>query len=336
MATIDNTVDIVYRITKQLITSLDLDVVFGNVLRLTVEATGAERGSIFLLDESGQIIRHILARPDQSSETLQRNIKQIMSCGLAGWAYKHRIGTLVTNTITDERWTQLNGDKELTGSALVVPMLYNEQVNGILTLHQKQINFFDESHLALVTGIAGQAALALKNARLFEEIKTLAATDGMTSLYNYRYFKERLREEFERAKRYKRDISLIMVDIDFFKKYNDAHGHPKGDMLLKDFSGILQKALRDSDIIARYGGEEFAIILNETANDVAVEVAEKLRKAVELKDFEGGESQPGGRVTISLGVASYTDGMKSADDLVKNADIALYRAKEEGRNRLCA
>lgn len=171
MADIDNIVDIVYKITKQLNTSLDLNVVFENVLKLTVEATNAERGSIFLLDESGQIIRHILARPNQSSEELQRNIKQVMSSGLAGWVYKHRIGTLVTSTITDERWTRLNDDKETTGSALVVPMLYNEQVNGILTLHHKQINFFNDSHMALVTGIAGQAALALENARLYTQIK---------------------------------------------------------------------------------------------------------------------------------------------------------------------
>jgi len=171
MSTIESPENIVYRITKQLNTSLDLEVVFGNVLRLTVDATGAERGSIFLLGESGQIVRHILARPGQSYEERQRNIEQVMSCGLSGWVYKNRIGTLVTNTMTDERWTQLCGDKELTGSALAVPMLYNEQVNGILTLHQKQINFFDESHLALVTGIAGQAALALENARLYTQIK---------------------------------------------------------------------------------------------------------------------------------------------------------------------
>jgi len=171
MPTVDITENIVYRITQQLNSSLDLDVVFGNVLKLTVEATGAERGSIFLLDESGQVIRHILARPDQSLEVLHRNLRQVMSCGLAGWIYKHRKGALVTNTITDERWTQLDDDKELTGSALAVPMLYNELVNGILTLHQKQINFFDESHLTLVTGIAGQAALALENARLYTQIK---------------------------------------------------------------------------------------------------------------------------------------------------------------------
>ena len=171
MATIDITKNIVYRITQQLNSSLDLDVVFGNVLKLTMEATGAERGSIFLLDESGEVIRHILARPDQSPEVLHRNLIQVMNCGLAGWIYKHRKGTLVTNTITDERWTQLDDDKELTGSALGVPMLYNKLVSGILTLHQKQINSFDESHLTLATGIAGQAALALENARLYTQIK---------------------------------------------------------------------------------------------------------------------------------------------------------------------
>lgn len=171
MSTTDNTVNIIYGITRQLNTSLDLKVVLGKVLDLTVEAAEAERGSIFLLDESGHVTRHILARSGQSSEESQRNIKQVMSNGLAGWVYKHRTGTLVANARTDKRWTKLNGDKEVTGSSMVVPMLYKEQVNGILTLHHKQINFFNETHFALVTGIAGHAAMALENARLYTQVK---------------------------------------------------------------------------------------------------------------------------------------------------------------------
>jgi diguanylate cyclase (GGDEF)-like protein len=124
------------------------------------------------------------------------------------------------------------------------------------------------------------------------------------------------------------------MDIDFFKHYNDTHGHPRGDELLKSFSAILKKTIRDSDIASRYGGEEFVVILPETGGELAFTAAERVRKAIETKDFPGGETQPGGRVTVSMGVSSYTEGI-SVDELLKSADKALYRAKGEGRNRVC-
>src|SRR3972149_1465480 len=134
--------------------------------------------------------------------------------------------------------------------------------------------------------------------------KTLAITDGMTGLYNHRYFLERINEEFERTRRYKRSLSLIMIDVDHFKKYNDTHGHQKGDEILKRVTKILKDTVRKSDTIARYGGEEFIIIFPETGGKEALSVAEKLRMEVEAHDFPGGETQPLGRITISQGVAT--------------------------------
>lgn len=228
------------------------------------------------------------------------------------------------------------GLDDAVSSLICAPFKGRGQVIGLLNAYRAGGEAFDEASYELLLATASQIGIALENARLFEETKTLAITDGMTSLFNYRYFRERLNEEFERERRYKRELSLIMIDIDFFKKYNDLNGHPKGDKLLKDFSAILKKIFRSTDIIARYGGEEFIIILPETAKEMAVEIAERLRKEVEATEFEGGKTQPDGRVTISLGVTSYTEDLKSADDLVKNADNLLYRAKEEGRNRVCA
>ena len=195
--------------------------------------------------------------------------------------------------------------------------------------------YFDETSYELLAAAANQIGMTLENARLFEETKTLAITDGMTGLYNHRYFLERITEEFERTKRYKRSLSLIMIDVDHFKKYNDTHGHPKGDGILKGVAKILKDTVRKSDTAARYGGEEFVIILPETGGEEALLVAEKLRMEVETHDFPGGETQPLGRITISQGVASCKEELKSFDELIKNADNALYRAKEEGRNRVC-
>ncbi|MBI5047702.1 MAG: sensor domain-containing diguanylate cyclase [Deltaproteobacteria bacterium] len=206
---------------------------------------------------------------------------------------------------------------------------------GIINAYRLGGEVFDEASFELLTAATGQIGLALENARLFEETKTLAITDGMTVLYNHRYFLECLSREFERANRYKRPLSLIMIDVDFFKKYNDTHGHPKGDDVLRGVAGILKKSVRTSDIVARYGGEEFVIILPETTGEAAFTLAERLRKEVESTDFPGGETQPLGRITISLGVAASMEGVtKYPDDLVKNADNALYRSKEEGRNRV--
>jgi len=159
--------DLIYRVARQFNASLDLDEVLGKVLSLTVEATGATRGSLFLLDEEGQVSRTILSRPNQSPEVSRRNVDLAMSRGLAGWVYRHQHGALAADATKDERWVQLPDDPEITGSALVVPLLYQDQVNGLLALHHTQVRFFDESHLALAAGIAGQAAVAVENARLF-------------------------------------------------------------------------------------------------------------------------------------------------------------------------
>ncbi len=174
--------DVIYKVARQLNTSLDLDEVLGKVLKLTVEATEAERGSLFLLDEVGQVTRHILSRPNQSPEVSRRNIKIAMTQGLAGWVYRHHQGALASDAVTDDRWVQLPDDKEVTGSAVVVPLLYQDRINGLLVLHHQEIHFFDESHLALTAGIAGQAAIAVENARLFTQVRD--EREGLHTLIN--------------------------------------------------------------------------------------------------------------------------------------------------------
>ncbi len=157
-------------VSRQLTTSLDLDEVMGKILRLMVEATGATRGSLLLLDEEGQVSGYILARPDQSPEVSRQNIERVMAEGLAGWVYEHQQGAIVSDTTADERWVHLPGDTKTT-SVLAVPLLYQDRVNGVLFFHHEQPHFFDESHLSLATGIAGQAAIAVENARLFTQIR---------------------------------------------------------------------------------------------------------------------------------------------------------------------
>jgi len=176
--------------------------------------------------------------------------------------------------------------------------------------------------------------------RLLDEAKAkmeqLAVTDGLTGLYNYRHFQEQLAHEFDRAKRHQLDLSLLMMDIDYFKIYNDCHGHPAGDQVLRTIGKIIKENLRKIDIAARYGGEEFAVILPETNHKSAIVVAEKIRKLIEQTPIDHEDQQPNGKLTISIGVASYPRDAEDPRSLVDVADRRLYRAKQKGRNLVVA
>jgi diguanylate cyclase (GGDEF)-like protein len=165
------------------------------------------------------------------------------------------------------------------------------------------------------------------------ELHHLSITDHLTQVHNHRFFQDRLREEFRRAQRYDDPLSLVLLDIDHFKSVNDAHGHPTGDQVLREVANSIRGAIRDTDILARYGGEEFAVLLPKTHLAGALTVAERIWKGVGTM-----AAGPGGtiRLTASLGVSGYpTRLVTTAEQLVRTADEALYRAKSEGRNKIC-
>ncbi len=170
--------------------------------------------------------------------------------------------------------------------------------------------------------------LAEANSRLAQ----LAVTDGLTGLYNHRHFHERLSLEAERSVRNGLPLSLLMIDVDHFKHYNDCHGHPSGDDVLRQVARIMTDGRRANDFCARYGGEEFAVVLVDTPKLVAAKVAERLRERVATNAFEHSGTQPLGCLSISLGVATFPSDANDAEGLVRSADAALYRAKDGGRN----
>lgn len=180
---------------------------------------------------------------------------------------------------------------------------------------------------------ASELDIRIKKAIDYAHTKRLAYTDGLTGLYNYRSFRDRLDQEVERANRYHRSLSLIMIDIDHFKLYNDTFGHPLGDRVITEVAWSLRQLSRTSDIVARYGGEEFALILPETDRTNAEAFGHRLREYIEQHPFSGEEQLPGHTLTISVGIASYLP-PHSEDTLIKAADAALYQAKRDGRNRV--
>jgi len=167
-----------------------------------------------------------------------------------------------------------------------------------------------------------------------ERLRQLAITDGLTGLSNHRNFKEFLMRELDRANRHQQRTSVVMIDIDFFKHYNDTHGHQAGDVLLKMVSQLFVQNIRKNDLAARYGGEEFALVLIETGKNAATIVAEKIKHLVEEHRFFNEHTQPNGKVTVSMGVATYPQDATGFDELIRCADRRLYHAKETGRNRV--
>jgi diguanylate cyclase (GGDEF)-like protein len=169
-----------------------------------------------------------------------------------------------------------------------------------------------------------------------KRLRAESQSDALTGLFNMRYFKMQVVEEFSRSQRYGRPLTLLMIDVDFFKSYNDRNGHPAGDIVLKEVSRIMIRNVRGTDIVARYGGEEFVVLLPETPMSAALSVAEKIRKAVEDHHFPFRETHVAEKLTVSIGVASYPDMHITSDqDLIESADKALYTAKKSGRNRVC-
>lgn len=217
-------------------------------------------------------------------------------------------------------------------SWLGVPLIVRGQTIGLLAIDSTQSNYFTESHLKTVTTFADQVAIALENARLFEEVQNLAFTDALTGLYNRRGLFEIGHIEFTRTRRLERPFSIIMIDIDHFKKINDRYGHPVGDQVLQFMASELGSTVRGTDIVGRYGGEEFAILLSGSDGKGAMEMAERLRVAIEKMPFYVEENEI--RITISLGIAEHNANNPSLETLVARADQALYVAKHKGRNQV--
>ncbi|GAG39085.1 unnamed protein product, partial [marine sediment metagenome] len=193
---------------------------------------------------------------------------------------------------------------------------------------------FTSKDLAISSTISNQAAVALQNAHLYSKIQELSVIDELTQAYNHRFFQQRIRDEIELAKRYKSILTLSMLDIDFFKNYNDQNGHLAGDVCLKQAAQIISQGLRKTDIMARYGGDEFAVILPATDRYGAARLLEKIRYDIEKYPFEFKHSHPGGNVTISVGIAVFPKDAGDFRELISLADQSLYKAKNLGKNRV--
>ncbi|RKX27958.1 MAG: hypothetical protein DRP47_05560 [Candidatus Zixiibacteriota bacterium] len=222
---------------------------------------------------------------------------------------------------------------EGTQSAMVVPMNSHGRIKGVVTVESDALKAFTERDLQTLSTVARSAAMALENAELHKQTEELTIIDDLTGAYNYRYFIRKFEEEKRRAGRYNLPLSMIMVDIDWFKKFNDTYGHEKGNLLLKHLAEVIKSSIRDVDIFSRYGGEEFVVILPQTQQDEAFVIGERIRERVELSSVVTDNERLG--ITVSVGVSSFPENGHTQEELISVADRALYQAKDKGRNHVC-
>lgn len=300
------------------------------IIEHTAEILGAQRCSLMLLDEHcGELC---IQRALKLDEKIIRQTRIRLGEPIAGIVAKTGRPILVKNVEYDKTFQRANRPEFSTRSFMIAPIKIGQEVMGVINVADKDTGesreeSFEDLDLRILSSIAREVAVAIKNVRLYTELHSLATTDPLTEIFNYRHFSKSLQYEISRAQRSKSSLSLIMIDVDDFKSYNDTYGHLEGDELLRVVGHTLKENLREMDIPCRYAGDEFAVILPEANVEGAKTVAEKINVTLRAYPFKRA-------VTLSLGVVGYCLG-KSKYEFILKADRALYQAKHEGKNQVC-
>jgi len=357
--------------TRAVSSSVDLDEVLNTVARTAAELLGSEECQIQQYDREANTVRPVALWQREPEPQALASLGKDFSLDdepeekaflEAGKVLEQRYSDPALPATTKALFEKF-GDR----AYLNVPLLFNAQPVGVLVLiEKKNERHWTEDEVALATGLAEQAAVAIEHARLYGRVQDQAVTDGLTGLFNHRHFYERLEHEIARARRYATPVSLLMIDLDDFKAFNDRNGHLAGDAVLRGVAAVLQSELRQHlDIAARYGGEEFAVILpntpisampvtqmqidltgrlrEERADDEAPppghrggaeQVAERIRERVAAARFQATDGKDLPPITVSIGVAVFPVHTSSPEDLVGHADAALYVAKRAGKDRV--
>jgi two-component system, cell cycle response regulator len=326
---------LVNQIICRLNESLDLDEMLRNTARSMQETLQASRAFVLLYDEAMKVQR-------VAGEHCAQGIAPMGGCAFPvdfseiTAAYARNTATPIDDLVKENKYlpdeiAQTLMMKHDVRSLLMAPILHQGKWLGTVGLHQCETpRAWSEDEVTLLSEIAQPLAMAVTNARLYHQVQEQAVRDGLTGVFNRRYFDQMLELEIERAKRYNHDLSLIMIDLDYLKKINDELGHQAGDKAIREIGQVLKKLHRRVDTIARYGGEEFVALLPHTSPKGAAIAAETWRQAInEIK------LQDGWHLTASIGVATLPLQAITSAQLIKAADDAMYRAKQTGRNRVC-
>jgi diguanylate cyclase (GGDEF)-like protein len=325
-------------LTKSITPIQNYETLTRTVLDMSAHLLKAEQGSLMLIDQETDAL-FLEARKgviDSAADRVRINRGE----GIAGRVAQNGESILVEDLENDPRINQKNRQNYKTHSFVSVPLKIDDRIIGVLNLSDKiSGEVFNEDDLSLIQSFATQAAIVMER-QLFinktEELKKLTITDPLTGLLNRRYLAERLKNELARSERHLHPLSLLMLDLDGFKRCNDSRGHLFGDSILKNIAEILHNTVRSMDIVARYGGDEFMVILPETGELLAMDIAERVRGNIMRKvALPPDEAAPGPRtLTASIGIACFPEHGDTVELLLENVDKALYRAKNKGKNRV--
>ncbi|SJZ38082.1 diguanylate cyclase [Selenihalanaerobacter shriftii] len=317
------------RISKTINSTLNLEQVLDLTIDVIVGTMGVSSCAVMLFDKDNKKLK-LEASRGLLAKCKRKGALDIKACVFAKETLESK-KPVVYNQVPQQIKEDL-GMPEIK-SAIAVPLKVRDEIIGvILAINTLMAHSFSKEDERFLTTLTNQVAIALENAKMYNRMEEIAIRDGLTQLYNHSYFQEALADEINRAKRYGQELSLILLDIDNFKDFNDTYGHQVGDKVLKELAKNLKSIIRDIDVVARYGGEEFVIILPATstkgAEDVGFRINESVREMV-VKD-DGLELN----VTVSIGVSTYNQAL-SQKEFISEADKALYRAKKEGKDRTC-
>jgi diguanylate cyclase (GGDEF)-like protein len=319
-------VEAVNAVARETTSVFELDQLLDRLCEVILRNFAADQVSVVMYDDGYLTVAHFRGK---LTSRLAQGERLPESAGLCARALANAAPVLDNRVRTNSGYV---AGFEETHSEVCLPLISFSEPLGVLVLDSAKPDAFDPEEIHAMQAAADVCATAIQNARHFERARNLANVDGLTGIYNRRYFEQRILEELERSLRYNGSMALLMIDIDHFKKLNDEFGHLLGDEVLRQVSNIFEEHLRKLDVVCRYGGEEFAILVPETPGNRAMGVAEKLRKIIEGWNFPG-VPRP---VTISVGVAEFPTNGRTRDELMKAADDALYLAKQKGRNRVVA
>jgi len=320
---------LLYGIGKAMNYISDLKKLLQYILNQAIDIVSAEKGSLMLYDMETDLlnIRVLAGLKDTEYQDMVNNNE--IKCrsfkpgeGIAGRVYLDSQPMIVNNIREDDLF--IESDSSFVRSIACIPMVvYDDAIGVINVTNKKKGQEFTDQDIKMLKAVADQAAVAVNKAQLWD----MAVTDSLTGLYLRRYFMVKLQEEIHRAERYKKVLSVIMIDLDRFKNINDTYGHDAGDRALVSISHFLKKNIRDLDAISRYGGEEFVMLLPDADKDGAFGLAERLRE--ELAAIKLDNLPP---ITVSLGIATFPTDGTTVEDLIQKADAAMYAAKRAGRN----
>lgn len=321
--------EMIYENSRVLASILDPDQVIRELMRIMVLTLQYSTCAVIFRNRNGQI--YYRARVSNGTDYFAPKAIDPTQASLIVSAFESSEAVRIRDLNGREDYVPVHARSR---SAILIPLTSHGKTKGLLVAEATEIDRFRERDEQLLTVVGRSAALALENAELHKRTEELTSIDELTDTFNYRYFVRKLQEEKKRAVRYSLPLSLIMVDIDWFKKLNDAYGHEVGNLVLRQLSRIIKDCVRDVDIFARYGGEEFAIILPQTPEQEARVIGERIRAQVERTILDAGAAGKL-KITVSVGISSFPENGKSQEELVSIADQALYRAKGSGKNLVC-